>query len=409
MFPIDLLWDDPTVAGQLHRLASFSRLILTDLLGAGSSDAIPISERPAMQSWTDGLLAVLDEVGSERASIFAMAGSALPVMLLAASHPQRVRSLVLWSPFARFARADDHPFGVPEPALATHVDRFGEVVGTEARTDSVAPSWAGDAAKRRWCARNERLSGGPGYLKAMFDVFVRTDVRPALESIQAPTLLLRRGGDRQVPGDHGRDLADRIGHARLVEFDGDDHVFFAGDVDRVLDEIESFLTGERGATPSNRVLSTVLFTDIVGSTRHVAHVGDAAWTSALTAHDNLVARHIAEARGVVVKFTGDGVLATFDGPARAIECACRIRDAVENLGLTIRAGLHTGEVEMADGDVHGIAVHIAARIMSLAGSGEVIVSGVIPPLVLGSRITFTHRGDHELKGVPGSWRVLAVN
>jgi class 3 adenylate cyclase len=408
MFPIDLLWDDPTVAGQLLRLASFSRLILTDLLGAGSSDAVPINQRPAMQSWTDGLVAVLDAVGSERASILAMAGSALPVMLLAASHPHRVRSLVLWSPFARFVRAADQPFGMSEPALATHVDRFGDVFGTDARVASVAPSWAGDAAKRRWCARNERLSGGPAYFKAMFDVFVRTDVRPTLESIQAPTLLLRRRDDRQVPGDHARDLAERIGHARLVEFDGDDHVFFAGDTDRVLDEIESFLTGERGATPSNRVLSTVLFTDIVGSTERAASLGDEAWTTALAAHNRVVARHVAGSRGALVKFTGDGALATFDGPARAINCACAIRDAVEDLGFTIRVGLHTGEVEMADGDVHGIAVHIAARIMALAEPGEVLVSGVIPPLVLGSRIRFADRGSHGLKGVPDQWPVLAV-
>jgi class 3 adenylate cyclase len=194
-----------------------------------------------------------------------------------------------------------------------------------------------------------------------------------------------------------------------VEFDGDDHVFFAGDVDRVLDEVECFLTGERGATPSNRVLSTVLFTDIVGSTQRAASLGDKNWTSALAAHDNLVERHVAGARGVIVKFTGDGVLATFDGPARAIECACAIRDAVEDIGLSIRVGLHTGEVEKSDGDIHGIAVHVAARIMSLAAPGEVLVSGVIPPLVLGSRLTFTGRGEHELKGVPGSWPVLAVD
>ncbi len=408
MFPIDLLWDDPTVAGHLHRLASFSGLITTDLLGMGSSDAMPIQDRPAMQSWTDGLVAVLDAVGSECVSVFAMSESALPVMLLAASNPHRVRSLVLCSAFARFLRAPDYPFGMPEPAFARYVDAVGELIGTGALVDVLAPSWAGDAAKRRWWARGERLAGGPGYFKAIFDLYMHTDVRPALESIQAPTLVLHRRGDRHVRGGHGRYLAERIPHARLVELPGDDHEWFAGDSDRVLDEIESFLTGRRAATPTNRVLSTVLFTDIVGSTKRAAVLGDEAWTMALGAHNRVVERQVASARGAVVKFTGDGALATFDGPARAINCACAIRDAVQELGLSIRAGLHTGEVEMADSDVHGIAVHIAARIMALAGPGEVLVSGTVPPLVLGSRITFDDRGSHELKGVPDRWHVLAV-
>ena len=199
--------------------------------------------------------------------------------------------------------------------------------------DYLAPSWARDAAKRRWWARGERLSGGPGYFRAILDLFLHSDVRPALESIQAPTLLLHRRGDRHVRGDHAKDLAERIPHARLVEFDGDDNIWFAGDADRVLDEIESFLTGGRPAAPSNRVLSTVLFTDIVGSTQRAAQLGDDAWTTALAAHNRVVERHVAGSRGALVKFTGDGALATFDGPARAINCACAIRDAVEDLGL----------------------------------------------------------------------------
>jgi class 3 adenylate cyclase len=407
-FPIDLLWDEPTVAGYLRRVSSFSRLISTDLLGMGSSDAVPVHDRPAMQLWTDGLVTVLDAVGIGCASVFAMAESTLPVMLLAASHPQRVRSLVLWSPFACFLRAADEPFAMSESALARYVDAFGDAVGTGSIVDLLAPSWAGDAAKRRWWARGERLAGGPGYFKAVYDMFLRTDVRPVLESIQAPTLILHRRGDRHVRVGHARYLAERIPHARLVEFDGDDHEWFTGDTDRVLDEIESFLTGARGATPTNRVLSTVLFTDIVGSTERAVAVGDEAWTTALAAHNRVVERHVAGARGAVVKFTGDGALATFDGPARAINCACAIRDALDDLGLAIRAGLHTGEVEMVDGDVHGIAVHIAARIMALAAPGEVLVSGAIPPLVLGSRVAFADRGSHELKGVPDLWPVLAV-
>lgn len=407
-FPIDLLWDDPIVAGHLRRLASFSRLIMADLLGVGSSDAVPIHDRPAMQVWTDGLVAVLDAVGSECASVFGMAESALPIMLLAASHPQRVRSVVLWSPYPRFLRAADYPHGMPEPVYTRYLDSFGDTAGTGGVADHLAPSWAADAGKRRWWGRGERLAGGPGYFKAILDLYLRSDVRPAVESIQAPTLLLRRRGDRHVNGGHVRYLADRIPQARLVELDGDDDIWFAGDSDRVLDEIESFVTGARAATPTNRVLSTVLFTDIVGSTERAEALGDKAWAAALAAHNEIVKKHVVSARGELVKFTGDGVLATFDGPARAINCACAIRDSVQDLGLDIRAGLHTGEVEMTDGDVQGIAVHIAARIMGLAEPGEVLVSGVIPPLVLGSRIAFDDRGSHSLKGVRDPWPVLAV-
>jgi class 3 adenylate cyclase len=406
--PIDLLWDEPTVAGYINRLASFSRVILTDLLGAGSSDPVPSQDNPAVQTWTDGLVAVLDAVGSECAALFGQSGAALPNIMLAASHPHRVRALVLWNAFARFSRAPDHPFGMPEPALSRYVDLYAKAIGTGAMVDLSAQSWTGDAAKRRWWARGERMSGGPGYFKTAIDYWMRTDIRPVLSSIQAPTLILRRRGEREVRREHALDLLERIPNARLVELDGDDHFWFTGDGDSVLDEVESFLTGERRVTVSNRVLSTVLFTDIVGSTERASLVGDDAWSSTLAAHNRLVERHVAAARGTVVKFTGDGALATFDGPARAIECACAIRDAVQDLGLQIRVGLHTGEIEMADGDIRGIAVHVAARIMGLAGAGEVLVSAVLPPLVLGSRIAFDNRGSHELKGVPGSWPVFAV-
>lgn len=407
-FPIDLLWDEPIVAAQLGRLASFSRLIATDLLGVGSSDAVPVHDYPAMQRWTDGLVAVLDAVGSQSASVFAMGESALPAMLLSATHPQRVRSLVLWGAFSRFSRAPDYPFGMPEPALTRFVDHVGKILGSGAAIEVLAPSWARDAALRWWWARNERLSAGPGYFKPIYDLYLRSDLRPVLSSIQMPTLLMHRRDDRHVLRAHAHYLAERIPHSQLLEFDGEDHVWFAGDGARILDEIEAFITGERPTTPTNRVLSTVLFTDIVGSTEHAALMGDDAWTAALGAHNRVVERHVTSARGAVIKFTGDGALATFDGPARAIHCACAIRDSFQELGLSIRAGLHTGEVEMVGDDVHGIAVHIAARIMRLAGPGEVLVSGAIPPLVLGSKIAFRDRGSHELNGVPGRWPVLTV-
>jgi class 3 adenylate cyclase len=273
--------------------------------------------------------------------------------------------------------------------------------------DLLAPSWAGDHAKRHWWARCERLAGGPGYLPAMLDYWLRSDLRPALDSIQAPCLLMRRSGDPDMRRDHFLEVGNRVPRAQVKEFEGDGFLF-AGDTDQVFDEVESFLTGERPVSPSNRVLSTVLFTDIVGSTHQEADLGDDAWATTLAAHNRIVQRQVAAARGNLVKFTGDGALATFDGPARAINCACAIRDAVEDLGLQIRTGLHTGEIEVADGDIRGIAVHVAARIMSLAGPREVLVSGVMPPLVLGSRIVFDDRGTHELKGVPDTWPVFAV-
>jgi len=406
--PIDLLWDEPTVAAHLRRLASFSRLIVTDLLGVGSSDAVSTRDLPALQSWIDGLIAVLDSVGSECATVFAAAESALPAMLLTASHPHRVRSLILWGAFARFSRGPGYPFGIPEHALNEYVTAVGQAFGTGATADVLAPSWIDLGQRRRWWARGERLSGGPGYFKQIYELYVRSDVRPALDSIQAPTLLLQRRGDRHVRAEHGRYLAKRIPHARLLNLEGEDHMWFAGDAHIAFDEIEAFVTGRRSVTPSDRVLATVLFTDIVESTSRAAELGDHAWTSTLREHNSIVETHVADAKGRVVKFTGDGVFATFDGPARAISCACAIRDSVQELGLSVRVGMHTGEVAMVDDDAHGIAVHIAARIMALAEPGEVLVSAAVPPLVLGSRIRFSDRGCHALKGVPGRWDVHAV-
>jgi class 3 adenylate cyclase len=405
--PIDLLWDDPTVAGHLNRLASFSRLILTDLLGIGSSDSSPPGD-PPMQSWTDGFVAVLDAAGSRRASVFASTESGLPAMLLAASHPRRVHSLILAGAYACFLRREDQTFGLRESDLARYLDVFGRNVGTGAVTEVLAPSWARDERKRRWWARCERLATGPGNFVTAFSQFARTDVRPVLGSIQAPTLVLRRRHDRHARGGLAEDIVRRIPDACFVELEGDDSIWLAGDADAVLDEVQTFLTGQRGAKPSNRVLSTILFTDIVGSTQRAAELGDDAWTAVLAAHDRTIAEHVGAWRGITVKFTGDGALATFDGPARAIECACAIRDAMSELELSIRVGLHTGEIEMAANDIHGIAVHVAARIMGLAEPDEVLVSGVMPPLVLGSRIVFDARGTHELKGVPDMWPVFAV-
>jgi len=408
LHPIDLIWDDPVAARGLRRLAASNRLICCDLIGVGSSDPVLYASLPAMQTWADGLSAVLDAAGSEYAAFVATAESCLPVLLYAASRPQRVRSLALWAPYARFQRDDDHPAGMPAASLDRYLDAFLEIGGTGGLVEFMAPSRAADDWFRAWWARGERLSAGRGYFGRIVSLFLRSDVRAVLETVQAPTLLVRRTGDWHVRGGHATAMVEAMPDARLVELPGDDHAWFSGDADAVLDVVEEFLAGGRVAAPTNRSLATVLFTDIVGSTERAAQLGDTAWSEVLAGHDALARQRVAAYRGAVVKTTGDGVLATFDGPARAIECATDLTQAVRDLGLEIRAGLHTGEVEERDGDVHGIAVHIAARVMALAGPGEVLVSAAVPPLVLGSGLQFADRGRHRLKGVPDEWNVYRV-
>jgi class 3 adenylate cyclase len=297
---------------------------------------------------------------------------------------------------------------MPEEALRRYLESFWEVVGTGDLIDRWAPSRAGETWFRESWGRGERLSGGRRYLAQIVELFLRTDVRGVLGAIQAPTLVLRRRDDPHVRVGHAQYLVDHIPDARLVELPGSDHEWFSGNTDDVLDAIEEFLTGRRTAIATNRVLATVLFTDIVGSTERAASLGDAEWARVLDAHDALVERTITMHRGQIVKSTGDGVLATFDGPARAIECASALVSGVATLGLEIRAGLHTGEIELEGDDIRGIGVHIAARIMALAGAGEVFVSGSIPPLVLGSGLQFEDLGARTLKGVPEPWPVFRL-
>ena len=406
--PIDLLWDDPLAAAALRRLAAVGRLILCDLRGWGSSDAVPSSELPAMQAWSDDIKSVLDAAGSERAAIVASSEPCLPVMLFAATHPGRVDRLALVNPYARYLRGPDTPFGLPETLAERYVERYRETNGRGLLTDFIAPSRAAEPMFRRWITRCERLGGGPGEAAAVYRMFMHTDLLGVLPSIRAPTLLLRRRGDQHVRDGHARLLAERLPDAQLVELDGEDNFWASGDVDALFDEIERFLTGAGRPQATNRVLSTVMFTDIVGSTERAAAIGDAAWTSLLEAHDDLVRSHVGAFGGRLVKSIGDGALATFDGPARAIQCASGLTRAAGGLGLELRAGLHTGEIELRGDDVGGMAVHIGARVAALAGPGEVIVSGAVPPLVSGSGIRFDDRRTHELKGVPDPWPVAVV-
>ena len=405
---IDLIWDEPLVSTCMLRLASFSRLIVFDQWAFGSSSRVQPSAVPAVQTWMDSFHAVMDAAGSDRAAILAWGESTVAAMMFAATYPERVTSLVLVNPFARYARSDETPWGMPRRLIRTYAAAIQDAWGTGEITATIAPSIVhSEEAKRRW-ARLERLSATPDVLAAMVRAVLESDVTEVLSAIRAPTLVVSRRGDRHVRHEHGSYVAGRIPDARFVEHAGDDHLLFAGGVDEILDEAQEFVTGFRPVSVLDRVLATVLFTDIVGSTEHATQLGDRAWRELLNRYDDLVAPLLERFRGKLVKGTGDGTLATFDGPARAVECAKAIAGAVGRLGLDIRAGLHTGEVEGRKHDVAGAAVHIAARVMAIAKPQEVLVSSTVKDLVVGSGIEFSERGEHELKGVPGVWKLFAV-
>jgi class 3 adenylate cyclase len=407
--PVDLMWDDPLLARGLRRLAEVGRLVAFDGRGWGSSDRVDQVNLPAMQAWMDDIGTVLDEVGSGQAALVAMDTSALPLMLFAASHPERTSAVVLINAFARFARDDDYPWGLPPAALERWIEKFSQTVGNGAVSDLWAPSRAADPYYRSWANRAERLSTPPGVARGQYRLYLYSDVRGVLPSISAPTLVLYRTGSRTLRRGHVEYLASNIPHARLVELSGDDNVWFAGDVDRLIDEIVAFLTGASGPrTPADRALATIVLTDIVGSTERAARIGDARWRRELDQYHRVAATHLAGFQGRLVKSTGDGTLATFDGPARAIQFAVSVADAIGDQGLQIRIGVHAGEVELMGDDIGGIAVHIAARVASMAGPDEVLVSAALPPLVVGSDIQFYERGEQQLRGVPGTWKVFSV-
>jgi class 3 adenylate cyclase len=351
---------------------------------------------------------VLDAAGSERTSVVANNAAGLFAIFFAASYPERVSSLVLDGCYARLARAPDYPWGVPREVLDQALNRVrggADPVG-ESTLRYMAPKAMRDDPEFvvQWQRYGRSLSG-PAATRAMAETLVFADVRPVLSAIQAPTLVLYRSGDRWVGKPHATYLAEHIRGATLVELPGEDNLMLVGDSDADVDEIEEFLTGARHAPETDRLLATVLFTDIVASTERAAGLGDRKWRQVLDSHDRVVRRQLDRFRGREVHTAGDGFLATFDGPGRAIQCACAIRDAVGALGVGVRVGLHTGEIELRDDDVAGMAVHIGARVSSVADAGEVLVSSTVKDLVVGSGIEFEDRGEHELKGVPGSWRL----
>ena len=404
---VDLRWQEPLHAHFLRRLASFSRLILLDPRGSGASDPIPLDPLPTWEDEVDDLQAVLDVVGSERAAIFACGDSGPMAMVFAATHPDRVHALAVANTTARYLVADDYPFGLSAERVDENMRRITELWGSEDAVLLAVPSKAHDPEFRRWYARYERAAARPRELASYMPMAHTLDVRDVLPSILCPTLVLHRR-DVWIRIDHGRYIAERIPGARFVELPGADMPLPTEHPEVSLGLVAELVTGSRSAAEADRVLATVLFTDIVGSTERAAAIGDRAWRDLLERYHGTVRREIARFRGRPIDTAGDGVFASFDGPARAIRCATEMGRAVRTLGLELRTGVHTGECEIAGDKIAGIAVHVGARVMSHAGPGETVVSSTVKDLVAGSGIEFADHGTHTLKGVPGEWRLFRV-
>lgn len=369
----------------------------------------PVLGAPTLEEQMDDVVAVLDAVGSPEAALFAQLEAGSMASLFAATHPERTSALVLYESTPRMTKAPDYDWPPTREEREEWVEPLRESWGSGERVMSLALSAGDDVRLRAWAGRLERLAASPGTAVAFYRMHNEIDVRPVLASIQAPTLVLHRAGDQYIDVRHSRYLADHIPGAKFVELPGTDTLLFSGDQDALLAEVEEFLTGARHAADPDRILATVMFSDIVDSTRRAAELGDRRWREMLQAMEEAVGRELMRFRGRAVKTMGDGFLATFDGPARGIRCATAIRDTARaQFDVEVRTGLHTGEIEVIGNDVGGIAVHIGARVGGIASGGEVLVSGTVKDLVVGSGIPFEDRGERELKGVPGTWRLWAV-
>jgi len=400
---VELIWDEPLLSRFFERLSAFARVIVFDKRGQGLSD--PVSGAPILEERMDDVLAVLDAAGSDCAAFLGISEGGPLAMMFAATYPERVSALILYGTLVKGTYSDDYPWA---PSSELWEMYFEIPWGEGSSLNLLAPSMALDEEfLRRW-ARFERMSSSPGMVRQILRMAARVDAREILPTVAVPTLILHRTGDTTIPVEVARYMAERIPGAKYVELPGDDHLWFVGDIESVNEEIQEFLTGTRSPVEPDRVLATVMFTDIVDSTRRAAELGDRGWRDLVARHDQLIRQQLGRYRGREVKTMGDGFLATFDGPARGIRAAVDARDAVHGLGIEIRAGLHTGEVEVMNGDVRGIAVNIGARVGSAAEAGEVLVSRTVTDLVAGSGIKFADRGLHSLKGVPGEWQLYAV-
>ena len=406
---VEVMWEDPGMERFLDRLASFCRLILFDKRGTGMSDQVPLDQMPTLEERMDDVRAVMDAVGSERATLLGHSEGGNMCILFAATYPERTESLILTGCYAKRIWSEDYPWA-PRPQ-----DREAEIEETErtwgdsdAVPDWIAPSRVHDQAFRTWVARYFRLGASPRAAAHLLAMNTQIDTTSILPSIRVPTLCLYRSEDQDVKVEEGRWIASRIPNATFVELPGADHFLGSDDGGLMVSEIEEFVTGQPGRHQPERVLATVLFTDIVASTERAAVMGDQAWRDLLTRHNATIRGRLEKYRGRAIGTAGDGFLATFDGPARAIRAAQAMREALRPLGIEIRAGLHTGEIETMGEDIAGVAVHIGARISALAGPGEVLVSRTVKDLVAGSGIEFEDRGLHTLKGLSDQWRVYAV-
>ena len=404
---VEYLWSEPSLERVMGRLTQFARVITFDRRGSGLSD--PLFGAPTLEDQMDDVLAVMDAAGSSRAAICGTLEGGPMAALFAATFPERTDALVLYATFARATWAPDYEWAWPAEERDRHTEAWLTHWGEGVIAGSVAPSQMADPSFREWAGRLERLAASPSTIRRIFELIGEMDVRDVLPSIRVPTLVMHRREDSFIKVEHSRYIASKVPDARFVELEGGDNMFSVGDSEAVIGEIEEFLTGTRHEREPDRMLATVLFTDICDSTRRAAEMGDRGWRFLLERHDALFRQALDRHRGREVKRTGDGFLATFDGPARAIRCAASVAEAMGSLGLQVRAGLHTGELEVMDGDLGGLAVHIASRVMGAAGPNEVLVSGTVKDLVVGSGIEFEERGEHELRGVPGQWRLYAVN
>jgi pimeloyl-ACP methyl ester carboxylesterase len=406
---VELGWELPPLARFLDRLASFARLIIFDKRGTGLSDRVPDADLPGLDERMDDLRAVMDATDTRSAALFGFSEGGNLAMTFAAAHPARVSALVTFGVFAKRVWSADYPWAPTPEAREKEYGYVEREWGRLMDLSRIMPSMVGDAEFARRVATYFRRSASPGAAVTLLRMNTQIDVRQLLPIIKSPTLVMHRVGDRDANIEEGRYIAARIPGARLVELPGEDHLPWIGDCDAVADEVAEFVTGARPPRDVDRVLATVLFTDIVNSTEQIARLGDRAWRERLDEHHAVARQEIARWRGREVNTSGDGFFAVFDGPARAIRCALALHERVARLGLALRAGLHTGEVTIADDDVSGLAVHIGARVSAAAASGETLVSSTVKDLVIGADLAFADRGLTTLKGVPGEWRLHAVS
>jgi class 3 adenylate cyclase len=407
---VDALWIFDLAKPFLGGLSRIGRILQFDQPGTGASDRVAPDALPTMEQWMDDVRVVMDAEGVEKATLIAEDSGGPVALLFAATHPERVRSVVVINSYARMERAPGYPWGFPPELRPKALKRWAEIWGTGRQLEMTAPAYAADPAMLRKWAIIERMSASPAMAAALFRMISAIDVRDVLPAVRVPVLVMHHRADPWIRVEHGRYLAEHIPGAQYVELPGDAHYAYAlGNVTNVMEHIAEFVTGvPRIVEDAERVLTTLLFTDIVDSTLRAVEMGDKAWRELLDRHDAIVKELVARYRGRIVKSTGDGSLVMFDGPARAVRCAGDIRAAMRTLGVVVRSGLHTGEVELRGDDIGGVAVHVAARVEALAGPDEVLVSQTVKDLTIGSKIEYDERGEHELKGMPGRWRVYAA-